>query len=225
MRPSSVLRVARLELRRAARDAYTWIGVAAFLLIAGAGAYFYWRSVPPRPAGARLFNEAYLLALVAAYQCGFARDRMCGFDRYQVANFEQPAAFYAGHLLSAMVFLLSFALLSFGYALVLALGDAGFAAEHALRMFYISVIMLPFVVLLELALSSRMPVPILLIAFFLVVLVYSRMGDVNEFSATLGLAETSALGAVVRALLALLLSAAWYPLFLKRLGRVSLASR
>ena len=221
---SDSARIARFELRRWLRDPYLLIGVAAFMLIAAAGAYVYWRSAVPRPPGGRVFSEAYLMALVIAFHCGLARDRMAGFDRYQVANFAGPGAVYFGHILAALAFLVGFGLFGFLYALVLALGDVSYAAEYALRMFYVSLIMLPFVVLLELGLSTRMPVPFLLIVFMVAGMLYARMGDARHISLLFGFDEMSAPGMTVRALAALLLTAAWYPLVVKRLGRVSLAS-
>lgn len=222
---ASSLGIARFELRRILRDPYTWCGLLAFMLVAGAGAYFYWQSLPPRPTGSRLFNDGYMLALVFAFHCGLARDRQYRFDRYLVANFAFTSGFYFGHLLATVAFLALLYVFAIVYGTVLALGDVGFALEHASRFFYYSLLMLPFVVLLELLLSTRLPVPVLLITFVLAGLLYSRMGELNKLFHLLGMDEQVPLvGAIGRVALALLLAAALYVLFGKRLGRVSLAS-
>ncbi len=222
---ASPLHIARFELRRMLRDPYTWCGLLAFMLVAGAGAYFYWQSLPPRPTGSRLFNDGYMLALVFAFHCGLARDRQCRFDRYMVANFASAPGFYFGHLLATVAFLGLLYAFALAYGTVLALGDVGFALEHASRFFYYSLLMLPFVVVLELLLSTRLPVPVLLITFVLAGLLYSRIGELNKLFHLLGMdSEVPLIGALVRAALALLVAAAMYPLFRKRLGRVSLAS-
>ena len=222
---ASTLQIARFELRRMLRDPYTWCGLVAFMLVAGAGAYFYWQSLPPRPTGSRLFNDGYMLALVFALHCGLARDRQYRFDRYLVANFASTPGFYFGHLLATVAFLVLLYAFGLAYGTVLALGDAGFALEYASRFFYYSLLMLPFVVLLELLLSTRLPVPVLLIVFVLAGLLYSRIGELNKLFGLLGMDDgVPVAGAIARAAAALLLAAALYPLFRKRLGRVSLAS-
>ncbi|HEY0672270.1 MAG TPA: hypothetical protein VGD27_08395 [Longimicrobiales bacterium] len=218
----AIVHIARFELQRTLRDPYTWIGVAAFVVLASAGACVYWQSLPPRPPGARVFGEAYLLGLVIAFHTGIARDRQYNFDQYLAANFEAPAYLYFGHIVSALMFLLSFGAGAFLFALALSLGDLSYAAEYPLQMLFASLLMLPFIVALELMLNSRLPVPVLLIIFFVFLVLYARIYDVNRLSRVLGLEGTLGIaGVLLRVGVALLLTAALYPLFVKRLGWVS----
>lgn len=220
----AILRIARFEVQRTLRDPYTWIGVTAFALLASAGAYVYWQSLPPRSPGARVFGEAYLLGLVIAFHTGIARDRQYNFDHYLAANFEAPADLYFGHVVGALAFLLSFGAVAFLFALALSLGDLSFAVEYPLQMLFASLLMLPFIVALELMLNSRLPVPVLLIIFFVFLVLYARIYDVKQLSRAIGLEGTLGIaGVLLRVGIVLLLTAGLYPLFVKRLGRVSIS--
>lgn len=222
----NLVRVAAFECRRFLRDRYSRVALAAFVLVAAAGAYFYWRSLPPRPPGSRLFGDAYILALVIAYHAGLARDRMYQFDRYLMANFSDERDFYFGHLLATLGALVLFALTAFAVGVALALGDVGFAAYYAQKMLYVSLLMLPLLIALELLLNSRTPVPLVLVMFFVLALLWGRANDTRQFYVLLGIElDLRHGGAWLRVAIALALSAGLYPLFRLRSGRVSLALR
>jgi hypothetical protein len=212
------------ELRRRLRDGMTYAALFAFLLVLGVGAWLHWQTLPPRAAGGRLFGEAYLLALVMGCHAGIAHDRVQHFDRYLVANFVSPAALYFGKVATTILCLVLFTLLSFALALLTSAANAGYAAHYPLVFFLAALLMLPFLMLTELLITTRYPVPLIVIGFFAFLTIYARVNDPRPLLKLLGMdGSMEALPAIVRSGLALLATVALYPLFRLRLGSRHLA--
>ncbi len=225
MRRNSYYRLFGLELRRTWADPLTWGALFGFIVILVVGAWLYWRSLPPRLQNGRLFGEAYLLAMIIAWHAGFARDRMSKFDVYLASNFVDVRSLYFAKVSAAVVTVCGFCLIAFLIAVGTSLGDFGYAAHYATLFLLASMLAVPALVLIELALNTRYPVPILLLLFFGFLGIYSRIGDVQALIRLLGMSGTIELfPALVRTLVALALAAACYPLFHLRLGGRHLAA-
>jgi hypothetical protein len=224
MSSSRVRELAAFEMRRLLHDRLAWIGAAVFAAVLGLGAWQYWNALPPRPENSRLFSEAYILALVIAAHAGLARDRMARFDAYLCANFADPLEVYGSKVISTLVYLAGFAVFAFACALATSAGDVSYAAHYAGLFFLGAVLILPAVILAELALNTRHAIAVLVILFFATLVVYGRNHDVRALMQTLGLdGSFHPVGAAVRTVAALAAVAACYPLFRLRLGRHSLA--
>ena len=225
MRTRAYRHMLALELGRTLRDPLTIAGMFAFVLILLLGAYLHWRALPPRPQNGRLFGEAYLLAVMIAWHAGIARDRGSRFDVYLAANFVDARALYFAKVTAALVFVLVLSAFAFVVAAGTSAGDIGYAGHYAGLFLLASVVSLPALVLVELALNTRYPVPVLLLLFFALLAVYSRVADVRALLRSLGMDGTlEALPALVRCAAALALTAAIYPLFRLRLGARRLAT-
>ena len=225
MRRSAYGRIYGMELRRTLRDPLTWAGLFAFVIILLVGAWLYWRTLPPRPQNSRLFGEAFMLATIIAWHTGIARDRATRFDVYLAANLVEPSALYAAKVTAALTFLLMFGTLSFVVALAASAGDFGYAAHYTGLLLLASMLALPALVVIELALTTRYPMPILLLLLLAGLGVYSRMGDVQALMRWLGMSgEIRVVPATLRTATALLLTALCYPLYRLRLGRRRLAT-
>lgn len=217
-------RLLRLGLSRLLHDRMTWVGVFAFAVIFAIGSWLYWQSLPPRAQGSRLFGEAYLFAVVLAFHVDIARNRAADFDTFLVANFTRPIELYFAKIVVALAFLLGLATVAFLLAAILSGGSLSFAAHYTTLFLLASVVMLPAVVVVELILTTRYPVAILIIAFFAFLAVYSRGNDVRHLLAVLGMNGEMAAGpAFLRTLIALAATAACYPLYRMKLGKRSLA--
>ena len=212
-------RIFQLEVTRYLRDRMTWAGLLAFVIVLLAGAIDYWNALPPRPRGARLFGEAYLLALSVAFHAAIAHDRASRFDVFLVSNFVSVADVYFGKMLAALFFLAVFAVIAFVAGLAAALGDLGYAAHYTTLLFAASILLLPLVVMLEIAVAARYPVPLILLLVFILLAVYNRAGDLPRALRWFGLTGELNLGAAaVRTSVAVLFTAALYPLYRLRLG-------
>lgn len=221
----SVTRVFTFELRRALRDQLTWLAIAAFALLLAAGAWLHWQMLPPRPDGGRLFGEAYLLGLAILYHTGIARDRTHHFDRYLAANFVSPDVLYVGKVAATVLFVFGFAIVTFGLALITSLGDMAYAAHYSLLFLLASVLILPMLVLTELMVTTRFPVPLILIAFFAFLAVYGRTSDLQPLLDSLGFGGQIELWpALLRTTLAIAATLACYPLYRSKLGGPHLAT-
>jgi hypothetical protein len=225
MRRNAYYRMLGIELRRTLHDRMTWIGVLGFTVILGVGAWLYWNALPPRPANGRLFGESYLLATMIAWHAGFARDRASKFDMYLAANFVHPAALFFAKVSAALAIVGGFSAIAFAFAVASSAGDIRYAAHYTLVFSFAAVLALPAIVLIELVLNTRNPVPILIILFFTSLALYSRFGDARAFIGTLGLdGSTQIPGTAARCAIALALTAALYPLFKLRMGGPRLAA-
>ena len=225
MRRNAYFRLFSMELRRMLRDPMTAAGLFAFAVFLALGAWLYWRALPPRPQNGRLFGEAFLLGGIIAWHTGIARDRGDRFDSYLAANFFPPVALYLAKVAAAIAFLLAYASAAFLLAVATSAGDVGYAAHYAGLYALAFALALPGIVLIELALTTRYPVPILLLLFFAVLGIYSRIGDVQALIRLLGMDGTIAAGpATARTAIALVLLGACYPLFRFRLGMRRLAT-
>lgn len=225
MSGNAVMNVFVLEVRRVLRDELTYAGVAAFALLLGVGSWLYWQTLPPRAPGGRLFGEGYVLALAVCCHAGLARDRAQRFDMYLAANFVTPAALYCGKVLAALVLLVALAATSFLLALIASMGDAAYAIHYSLLFLLASLLVLPVVVLTELAVTTRFPWPLIVMAFFAFLAVYGRTGDLRPLLERLGFAGNVDLWpALLRSALAFGATAACYPLFRFRLGGPRLAT-
>ena len=225
MRGSTYYRLFCFELRRALHDGLTWAGLSGFAVILGVGAWLHWTALPPRPANSRLFGEAYLLATMIAWHAGLARDRASKFDWYLAANFVHPASLFFAKVSAALTFVVAFSTIAFALASVTSAGDFRYAAHYASVFLLAAILALPAIVLIELALNMRHPVPILVILFFTGLALYSKFGDVRAFIAKLGLdGNVELLPAMVRSAVALAATAALYPLFRRQMGGRRLAA-
>ena len=222
----SVVALARFELSRSLRDPVLVVAVIIFTMLLAVGAWLYWRSLPPRPSGSRLFGEAYFAALIVAWHTGIARDRATHFDRYLGANFVTAASMYFGKVVAAIAWLVLFTCVSFILALLAAAGSLSYAGHYSTLFLLHALFFLPGMVLIELAVSTRNPLPLVCIALFAFVTVYGRLADVQALLRLLvldGSLDPWRLGA--RTLIALFLTCACYPLFRLRLGATHLAHR
>jgi hypothetical protein len=217
-----VFQIARLEARRFAADRFTWAGLAAFIVVLLIGAVEYWNSLPPRPQGARLFGEAYLLGLSLAFHTSIAQDRLTHFDCFLASNFVRTRDLYFGKLIAALLFLLSAAFTAFLLSMITSLGDMQYAGHYAVVFLTGSLLLLPAAALLEIGLTTRYPVPLVLAILFALIAVYHRIGDLPRALHLLGFdGQLSLSGTITRSLAALALAAGCYPLYRLRLGRVS----
>lgn len=217
-------RLLRLGASRLVHDRLTWVAMFAFAVILTAGSWLYWQSLPPRPAGSRLFGEAYLLAIVLGAHVGIARDRATDFDTFLVANFADPAELFIAKVAVALLFLLGLAAGAFLLATALSAGSLSFAAHYTVLFLLASVLMLPAIILVELALSTRYPVAILIILFFAFLAVYARGNDVQRLLGVLGMnGQIDPTAALMRTSIALIATAACYPLYRLKVGKRSLA--
>lgn len=215
-----MIRVARFELRRFLTDSMTWAGFIAFMVVLVVGAVDYWNALPPRPSGARLFGEAYLLGLSFAFHNSIAQDRGTRFDIFLASNFVRTSDLYFGKVFAAVVFLFAAALTAFAVSLFTSLGDLVYAAKYATLFWAASVLILPVVALAEIALTTRYPLPLILALFFAALAVYHRTGDLPRLLHVLGFDGQLSLPATsARSLIAIFLTSACYPLYRMRLGR------
>lgn len=217
--------VLRFELIRMLRDRHTWIALSVFAVTLIYGAWSYWQSLPPRAQNSRMFGEAFLLAMVIGWHSGIARDRIFKFDAYLVANFVEPRTAFLAKVATALAFVAMLGFAAFLLATAASLGDLGYAAHYTVLFVLAAIVALPGIILLELALNARYPVPVLVIIFFVVLGIYSRGGDVQPLIRALGMhGHIEVVPAIVRTAAALLLTVACYPIYRLRLGKRRLAS-
>jgi len=225
MSRNAYVAVAAFELRRRLRDPLTLGGMIGFAVILGIGAWFYWSSLPPRPRNARLFGEAYLLATMIAWHAGLAADRMSKFDVYLTANFVSARTLYFAKISVALVCVAAFSLLAFVLAVAASAGDFAYAAHYTGLFLLAAIFALPAIVLIELVLNTRHPIPILVVLFFTALALVSKFGDVQQLISRLGMGGTiGPVGATVRSAAALVVAVAMDPLFRLRLGGRQLAA-
>jgi hypothetical protein len=213
-------RIVFFETRRYLRDRMTWAGIAVFGIVMVIGAIDYWNSLPPRANGGRLFGEGYLFALSLAFHASLAQDRAVRFDIFLISNFVQPRVLYFGRILSAIVFLTGFAVVAFFIALISALGDVGYAAYYTSLFLTASFVLLPVVVLVELGVNTRHPVPLILALLFVLLAVSYRSGDLIHVQRWFGLDGELNAVSLVRSAIALAVTVALYPLYRYRIGLV-----
>ncbi len=220
-----VLRTAvRFELRRVLRDPYSWAGIAAFTAVLLIGSWLHWQSLPPRPQSSRLFGEAFILALVIGWHAGLARDRGSRFDAYLVANFVGADTLFVAKVCSALVYVSLLSGAGFLLALGASAGDLRYATLYTALFLLAALLMLPALIIIELLLNTRFPVPIVIMLFFAALAIYGRTSDVRALTRVLGMDGNLELWpAVFRSLAALAATAACYPLYRRRLGYRSLA--
>jgi hypothetical protein len=217
--PDALKRIVFFQTSRYLRDHMTWAALVAFLILLVFGAVDYWNSLPPRSPGSRLFGEGYVFALSLAFHASLAQDRAVRFDSFLVSNFLRPEVLYFGNLLSAVLLLVGFAVIAFLVALLTALGDVAYAMHYTALFFAASLVLLPAVVLVELVMPARYPVPLIVALFFVVLAVLQRSGDMPRVLHWLGFdGQLNALAIAVRSTIAIGLTAAWYPWYRHRLG-------
>jgi hypothetical protein len=225
VRRSEFGRMLRFEVTRTLRDPLCVAALCAFAIILALGAWLYWRALPPRPQNSRFFGEAYLAALVIGWHAGFARDRQCRFDVYLAANFVSSRTLYFAKVTAALLWLAALSLITFLLATATSAGDTGYAAHYTILFVLASILLVPGLVLVELLLNTRYPVPILLLFLLAVLGIYSRAADVQRLIGALGMdGRIEAVPAVLRSLVALAITVALYPCYQLRLGSGRLAA-
>lgn len=215
--------VLRFSLRQYLHDRLTWLGLTVFVVVAGYGAADHWRSLPPRPPGGRLIVEAYLSGLSLALHIGLARDRMTRFDAFMASNFTNARNLYFTSLASGMILLTVAGMITFLVAITLSLGDIQYSVKYASLMWMLSMMLLPLVVLAELAFNSRYSLPVILFMLIVASALYYPVGDVRSATRLLGLhGELTATGVAVRVCVGVVFAATLFPVYQLRLGRTRL---
>jgi hypothetical protein len=177
------------ELRRIVRSRSTWIGALLFLALLALGHTLYWRAFPPRPDHDRLFGYAYLLAMLASLHLGLATDRQSHFDHFLVGNLIRPAPFLLGKLTATVVYLLAFALFALALSFALSAGEWRYALWYSLNLTLLAWFFVPALLLTELAVDTRFPVPVVLIAFFVLTIATDRLIGVEALARLLGFTQ------------------------------------
>lgn len=212
------------ELRTIVRSPSTWIGALLFLALLALGHTLYWSALPPRPDHDRFFGYAYLLAMLASLHLGLATDRQSHFDRVLVGNLTHPAPFLVGKLAARVVYLLAFAVYALVISFALSAGEWSYALWYSLNLTLLAWFFLPALLLTELAVDTRYPVPVVLFAFFVLAVAADRLFGVEALTRFLGFTQRrldfgSLWPLAGRALLVPILLALLYPLCRWRLTR------
>ena len=212
--------VVRFEARRVLMDRTVWIAFGIFTAIVLFGAYDYWTALPPRPQGSRLIADGAIVTLALALHTGIANDRTSNFDIYVTSNFVDPLTAFVGKVISTTLFVTALTIFSFLLVMVTALGDFGFASSQASRIFVLSLVLLPAIIVIELIQPSRYPTLLLLVFLIIFFTIYRTVGDVRAAVEWSGLdAEFSAGEGLLRIVLSAGLVGLLYPLYLLRFRR------
>ena len=157
--------LAQIELERRARTPRTWIAGGIFVLILAWGAWTYSHALPPRPEDDRLFGYAYLIALVVALHLGIARDRRFRFDAFLTCNLLPVAASYSAKVVAGLMCTALASVAAFVIAAFTSFGDFEYAAWYAILFLLVTLLFMPWLVLIELLLDIEYPVAIVGLLF------------------------------------------------------------
>ena len=167
--PARVAAFGRFEASRMLRSRWTALGVLVFL---GAHALGRWQGA----GNDGLFMAGYLVAFAVSFGPGLSADRGLAFDLLLVFNFLSPADYALGKSAGMLVWTVTFTAACWAIAVSLGGGDVRFATWYASLLILVVVAALPFVVVADLFLSTRLPTAAVLIVLVAVLFALVALG-------------------------------------------------
>ena len=167
--PARAAAFGRFEASRMLRSRWTALGVLMFL---GTHALGRWQGA----GNDGLFIAGYLVAFAVSFGPGLSADRGLTFDLLLVFNFLSPGEYALGKSAGMLVWTAAFTAACWAIAAVLGGGDVRFATWYAVLLVLVMVVALPFVVLADLLLSTRLPTAALLIVLVMVLFTLVALG-------------------------------------------------
>ena len=179
-----VAALGRFEAARMVRSRWTALGVLVFLVAHALGRWQH--------AGSDgLFTAGYVVAFALSFGPGLSADRDLAFDLLLVFNFLSPGDYALGKSAGMLAWAAAFTVVCWAIAAALGGGDVRFATWHAALAALLVVAALPFVVVADLLLSTRLPTAAVLVVLVVCLFTLLALGvEASTLSSALGFQVT-----------------------------------